>query len=265
MDKRLQKVARSGFVAKGIVYAITGILTFMSAFNLGGENASKLQVLEFLDKQIFGNVLLILMGLGLTSYAAWRFIEAVSDPEGTGNDIKAKIQRGAFFYTGLVYLGLAGMAFWRVIGSRGGSGNDGSANTAENSSLLASEAGLILIGIVGGVIIISGVIQFVRVYQSKFIKKFDLKAIQEEKRRKSIKNTAKIGLSARGVIFLIIGYFALHAAFSSNPSEIKTTSEVFSFIEESSYGAWLLGLVAAGLIAYAAFMFLTAKYRKFRD
>lgn len=73
-----------------------------------------------------------------------------------------------------------------------------------------------------------------------------------------------MGMSSRGIIFLIIGYFALRAAFTANTSEIKTTMDAFSFLQESNHGAWLLGIVAAGLVAYAIYMFLMAKYRQFK-
>ncbi|MEG9328022.1 protein of unknown function [Salinimicrobium catena] len=261
MDDKIKKVARTGFVAKGTVYAITGILTFMAAFNMGGQKAGRIQVLEFLDKQTFGNILLILMAIGLASYATWRFIQSVKDPENIGDDTKGKAKKTAFFISGIIYLGLAVLAVMRVIGS--GSGSSGSSGAAQKSSFLASETGLIFIGIAGAGIAIAGIFQFVKAYRNDYAKKFDLSSLSEEKKRKSIKNTAKFGLSSRGVIFLIIGYFALKAAFSADPSKIKTTTEAFSFIQESSYGAWLMGLVAAGLVAYAIYMFLMAKYRRF--
>lgn len=262
MDDTIKKIARTGFVAKGTVYAITGVLTFMAAFNMGGQKTGRIQVLEFLDKQTFGNVLLILMGIGLACYATWRFIQSVKDPEHIGADTKGKAKRTAFFISGVIYLGLAVLAVMRVIGS--GSGSSGSSGAAQKSSFLTSETGLILIGIAGAGIVIAGIFQFVKAYRNDYTKKFDLSSLSEEKKRKSIKNTAKFGLSARGVIFLIIGYFALKASFSSDPSKIKTTTEAFSFIQESSYGAWLMGLVAAGLVAYAIYMFLMAKYRRFQ-
>lgn len=261
MDKKIKKTARTGFVAKGVVYGITGVLTFMAAFNMGGQKTGRLQVLEFLDKQTFGNVLLILMGIGLVAYAIWRFVQSIKDPENIGTDTKGKAKRVAFFISGIIYLGLAVLAILRVVKS-GGSGSSGS--QAQNSSFLASETGLILIGIAGAGIVIAGIFQFIKAYKNDYTKKFDLTSLSEEKKRKSIKNTAKFGLSARGVIFLIIGYFALKASFSSDPSKIKTTTDAFSFIQDSSYGAWLMGLVAAGLVAYAIYMFLMAKYRRFQ-
>jgi hypothetical protein len=262
MDSKLKKMARTGYVAKGAVYGITGVLTFLAAFNLGGEKTSQLEVLKFLDEQPFGNVLLILLGVGLIFYAAWRYTQSIKDPEGIGEDKKGKIKRVAFFISGTLYLGLGALAIWRVIGTGGGSG--GSGNSAQNSSILASDTGLIILGIAGAAIVGTGIFQFIRAYKKSFIKKFDFESISEEKRRKTIKNSAYVGLASRGVLFLIMGYFALHAAITSNPSDIKTTADAFSFLEDSSYGAWLLGIVAAGLVGYAIYMFMMARYRHFR-
>ena len=264
MDSKVKKIARTGYAAKGTVYAITGVLTFLAAFNLGGQKTSKVQVLQFLDKQPFGNVLLVILGLGLICYATWRFIQSISDPEGIGEDKKGKAKRIGFFVSGLIYLGLAGLAIWRVIDSGSGGATGSSGNAGSNSSFLASSTGLWVLGAVGVIIFIVGMFQFKKVYNEEYKNKFDMRALGEEKKRKTVKNAATFGLSARGVIFLIIGYFAVHGAVTSNPSEIKTTGEVFSFLQNSSYGAWLLGLVAAGLVCYSIYMFMMAKYRSFK-
>lgn len=236
-------------------------MTFLAAFNLGGEKTGQLQVLKFLDEQSFGNALLILMGLGLLSYSAWRFLRSLSDPEGIGNEGKAKVKRTAFFVSGCIYLGLAILAFWRVLST---SPTQGSGGAGSNSSLLASNTGLMVLGAVGAILICTGIYQFIRAYKKKFEMKFNFNSLKK-KRKKTIKYTAYIGLASRGVLFLIMGYFALHAAITSNPSEIKTTMDAFSFLQDSSHGAWLLGLVAAGLVGYAVYMLLMAKYRHFRD
>lgn len=260
MDSKTKTMARTGFVAKGVVYGIIGVLTFKAAIDMGGQKAGQLQVLEFLEKQTFGNILLILMALGLACYAAWRFVQAIKDPENIGDDKKGTAKRIAFFCSGLLYLGIGVLAALKAFGS--GRGSSGSSGSAQQSSFLASEIGLWIIGIVGAGIIIAGIFQFVKAYKNDYYKKFGLASL-EEKKRESIKKTAEFGLSARGVILLIIGFFAIQAAVNSNPSNIKTTQEAFSFIQESPYGPWLMGLVAAGLVAYAVYMFLMAKYRRF--
>lgn len=261
MKEGIKKMARTGYLAKGTVYAIAGVLTFMAAFNMGGEKTGKLQVLEFLEKQTFGNVLLILMGFGLVCYALWRFIQSIADPEGIGNDKKGKGKRIGYFVSGLIYFGLGILAILKVF--RAGN-TTGGGNTAQNSSFLATETGLIFLGIAGVAIIITGIFQFKKVRSKAYLHHFDMQSLSDKEKRKTIEKSATFGLSSRGVIFLIIGYFALHAAFTSNPSEIKTTAEVFAFIRENPYGQWLLGIVAAGLVCYAIYMFMMAKYRSFR-
>lgn len=258
MDNKIKKIARAGYLAKASVYAITGILTFLAAFNLGGEKAGQNQVLEFLAKQPFGNALLILLGLGLISYAFWRFTQAISDPEELGTNKKAKLRRAAFFISGISYLGLAGLAFMQVLGL-------GSSGDSDTSSFLVTKTGLFLLAVFGAIFASRGIYQFIRIKKTNFSKKFQTGSMQDERQRKIIKNAAYIGMISRGIIFLIIGFFGIHAAITSNPSEMKDTAEAFSFIEDSAYGAWLLGFVAAGLIGYGIYTFMMARYRRFQD
>ncbi len=265
MDHRLKKMARVGIVAKGAVYAISAVLIFLSAINMGGETPSKRGVLDFLKNQPFGETLLIVMAVGLIFYSAWRFIQAFSDPEEIGEDAKGILKRTGLCISGLIYLGLAGLAVMQVLDAGNSGSNGGGASSAENADFLATLPGLVLMGLVGAVLAVVGIIRFVRAFKGDFQKKFDTHSMQDDKRRRSIKVTAKIGMSARGLILLIVSFFALKGAFTANPDEIKTTSDVFSFIHESAYGSWLLGIVAIGMMAYAIYMFLLSKYRKFND
>lgn len=262
MNDTLIKVARTGYAAKGTVYAIAGVLTFMAAFNMGGQKTSKLQVLEFLDKQPLGNVLLIFMALGLVCYSIWRFIQSLNDPENIGDDKKGKTKRFAYFISALIYLSFAVLAFLKGVDKN--SPDSGGSGQGQQSHFLATDKGLILLGFIGVVFIITGIYKFFKLKDGKFLENFNLKSMSEEKRRKTIKNSGYIGIASRGVVFLIIGFFAVKAALNGNPSQMKTTSEVFAFLQDASYGPWLLGLVALGFIGYAIYMFMTAKYRTFR-
>ena len=257
MDTKLKKIARTGYVAKGVVYGITGVLTFMAAFNLGGQKTGKTGVIEFLEKQSFGNVLLVLMALGLLCYVAWRFIQAFQDPENIGSDKKSKVKRFAFFISGLVYLALAFYAMKTLIDA----GSSGGGNSFE---FLKGTLGVIIFAIIGLSLAGTSIFQFKKAYTGKFLEKFNYKSISERKRRKTIKTTGYLGILARAIIFGIISFFFLKAAYQSNTSNIQSTSDAFSFLQDSSYGSWLMGVVAAGFICYAIHMFATAKYRQFQ-
>ena len=259
MDDKIKKLAYTGYLAKGAVYAITGVLAFLAAFNMGGEKAGKLQVVEFLEKQPFGRVLLAVLGLGLICYAIWRFIQSVRDPEGIGTDGKALVKRVSFFISGLIYLGLGIFAIVDIFyepssGSGGG-----------KSSFLSGDTGKYVFVVVGIALAGKGIYQFIKAYKGDFLKKFEIQSLPDGFKRRLIENMGYAGLISRGVLTSIIAYFFLKAGFSlgGGSEDLKGTSEAFSFIQQNSSGPWLLGLVALGLVCYGIYMFTLSKYRKF--
>lgn len=253
----LRKIARTGYIAKGVIYAVIGSLTFMAAINLGGEKAGKEEVLAFIEKQHLGSTLLLLLAIGLFCYAIWRFAQALVDPQSkNGNKSKNKGQRFALFLSGVSYAGLAGISVLRAGGTASGSG-------IKNSSILTTEKGLWILAAIGLIFAGRGIYQITRLFKTNFNKKFDFESMTDEKKRKIIKNSAYMGMTSRAIIFLIIGFFALKAAITTNLSEIKNTSEVFRFIETSTWGSFQLGMISVGFIGYAIYMFLSAKYRSF--
>jgi uncharacterized membrane protein YidH (DUF202 family) len=258
MNSKLEKMARVGYVAKAVVYAITGILTFLAAFGMGGQKAGKMQALEFLEKQAFGNILLALIGLGLLCYSAWRFIQSLKDPENIGDDKKGKGKRVAFFISAVIYLGLAVLTFLKLInsGSSGGGGSSG--------GILTGTLGVVIFGIIGIGLVVASIAQFKKAFSKDFLQAFGYDSITDEKKRKTIKNTGYLGLIARGVIFGILAFIFIKGALASNTSNMKGTTDAFSFLQDSSYGSWLMGVVAAGLVCYAIYVFMLARYRKFK-
>ncbi len=257
MDKDVKRTARAGYVSKGLVYAITGALAFGAASGLGGSSEGKLGVLEFLQKQPFGNVLLGIMGLGLLCYSFWRFFQSFKDPENIGDDAKGIGKRTGFFFSGLVYLGLGGYAIYQIVKPSGGSGGS-------KSGMLPPEYLPYIFYAIAIGLAIKAIFQFVKAYKGDFLDKFHLDDMSNINTRKTIKWLGYAGLVARGIVVGIVAYFFFRAADSAGAEEIKGTKEAFSFLRESS-GPWLMGLVAFGLICYGTYMFMMAGYRKFKD
>jgi hypothetical protein len=71
-------------------------------------------------------------------------------------------------------------------------------------------------------------------------------------RQKGIKGLAKAGLTAKGFVYLILGAFALMAALNigGQSAAAADKSHIFSFLDESFAGKWLLPVLAIGLICY---------------
>ncbi|MEO2061482.1 MAG: DUF1206 domain-containing protein [Christiangramia sp.] len=257
MNSKIKKMARAGYVAKGVVYGVTGLLTFMAAFNMGGTKTGQKGVFKFLEDQPFGNAILILMAIGLVCYSGWRFYQSTKDPENIGSHDKGKIKRIGFFISGLIYLGYAVYAIITLI-------NAGSSGGGKTFSFLSGNFGIFVFVVIGLSLVGVCIFQIKKATSGKFLQKFNYKSITEEKRRKVIKNTGYLGIISRAVIFGVMAFVFLRAAYRSNTNDIKTTADAFSFLQDSAYGAWLMGLVAAGLVLYGIFMFMTAKYRRFQ-
>jgi Domain of Unknown Function (DUF1206) len=71
-----------------------------------------------------------------------------------------------------------------------------------------------------------------------------------------------LGHLARFVVFALIGLFLLRAAWEYDSSEARGLDGALLEIAQQPYGGLLLGAVAAGLLAYALYCFVQARYRR---
>ena len=69
-------LARAGFVARGLVYGIIGLLALKLAIGSGGKATDQQGAMRTLAQQPFGKVLLLALAVGLAGYAMWRFTRA---------------------------------------------------------------------------------------------------------------------------------------------------------------------------------------------
>ncbi|WP_299699566.1 DUF1206 domain-containing protein [uncultured Pontibacter sp.] len=253
------RFARIGLIAKGIVYCLVGALAFMAAFELGGrseQSAGKSGVFRFIMEQPYGKVLLALVAAGMLCYTLWRFIQAIRDTEEKGSDAKGIGRRIGYAFSGAVYGALAFTAAQLVLGNGGGSGSDSRQTLARE--LLAQPFGQWLLGAVAVGTMAMGLYQFYRAYSGKYMNKVQQEKL-DPKVRQSLVRAGLVGYIARGFVWLIIGYLLLRAAVNSNSREAGSSSQAFQFLEEASYGSYLLGALALGLICYGVFMFVRAK------
>jgi hypothetical protein len=127
--------------------------------------------------------------------------------------------------------------------------------------LLEQPFGQWLVGAVGLGFIAFAVSQFYKAYTAKFRENLNTNEM-DEKTETFATRAGQAGLSARGVVFGIIGVFLIQAALNSNASEARGLSGALRALEQQSYGQWVLGIVALGLIAYGLYMFVLARYRR---
>src|SRR4051795_8252262 len=108
---------RAGLAARGVVYAIIGLLALKLALGDGGKATNQQGALHTIARQPFGKLLLILVAVGLFGYAAWRGAWGAVGPVSAGDD-DAK-ERVAGVVSGLAYAALCVTAIKILMGSGG--------------------------------------------------------------------------------------------------------------------------------------------------
>lgn len=249
----LTALARVGFAAKGFVYVLIGVFAAAAAFGSGAPTGSR-GVLDALRGQPFGMVLLLLTAVGIAAYAVWRLAAAVFNPER-----KSALRRAGYVITVVIYAGLAIEAVRMALGwSRGGGGDAASHWTAR---LMAQPFGVLLVGLVAAGIAAYGGYQIHKAWTSDVARDLRLGAMRRDPRH-AVVAIARAGLAARGVVFLVVAGFLVQAALQADPSEARGMAGALRAIRHQPYGPYLLGAVAAGLLAYGLYQLVRAKYQR---
>ena len=248
-------LSRAGFVARGLIYGIIGILAIKLALGAGGKTTNQQGALETIARQPFGKVLLVLVAIGLAGYALWRLLRALlgHGPE----DSDSTFERVAAFASGIVYAGLCAIAVEILLGSGGSSGN---ANKT-TAGVFAWPAGPWLVGIAGAVLVGVGLYQGYRGLSKDFLKDSKTEQMSPQVRR-WIEWIGTFGHLARMVVFCLVGAFLINAAIDYNPNKAVGLDGALAKIADASYGPFLLGIVAAGLIAFGVYSLTDARYRR---
>jgi len=260
-SKGYELAARIGLSAKGVVYCLSGLIAVMAAINFGGssvKDAGKGGVFGFIEEQPFGKWLLLIVALGLICYTGWRWLQAFKDTDHKGSDKKGLSKRFTYFFSGLVYASLAVYALRIVLGESSSSGGD--KQQGWTATLLNQPFGQWLVGIVAVIMVVTGFYQLYRAMSGKY-KKYVREALHHDTAG-WVSKVGIAGYTARGIVWLILGWMFIKAAFYANAKEAGGSDEALGWLQDSSYGSVLLAAVAIGLICYGVFMFLRAKYQK---
>ena len=251
-----EALARAGFVARGAIYAIIGILAIKVALGAGGKTTNQTGALKTIAHQPFGKALLILTAIGLGGYALWRLTHALlgHGPEKSDDTM----DRVAALGSGVAYALMCAVAVGILLGS--GSSTSGSPKKPA-AGVLGWPGGVWIVGIAGVIMLGVALYQAYRGLSQDFLEDSKTEEMGPTVRR-WITWIGTFGHLARGVVFALIGIFVIKAAIDYNPNKAVGLDGALAKLANHAYGSWLLGIVAAGLIAFAVYSVSDARYRR---
>jgi len=248
-------LARGGLAARGLVYAIIGVLALQLALGDGGRATNQQGALRTIADRPLGKTLLVIVAIGLAGYALWRLTRAAL---GHGQEQRdSASDRVAALASGIAYSILCVSAVKIVLGASAGSGTPKKAT----GGVLDWTGGPLLVGIAGAVLLGVAAYQAHKGYTKKFLE--DSKTEQMSPSiRSAFTALGVFGHLARAVVFSFIGYGLIRAAIDYDPQKAIGLDGALRKLSHATYGPWVLGLVAVGLIGFAAYSAADARYRR---
>jgi len=252
----IEKIRKAGIITKGVLYAMVGILTLMAAINAGGQIAGKNAVINYLQNQTFGQILVVILSIGLIFYALWRLSSAFLDTKGEGSDNKAYLKRTGYFISGLIYGSLGVSTLISTLGSS--SGSSGNKKESIVASVLNLSYGQTILYVVAAIFLGVGFYQFYKGFKKKFLEDIDNRGSVESDT--VLENSGRIGFIARGISFAIFAWFIYRASSENNADAVRGIEGMFSYLNQLSYGTIIMALMAIGFIAYGVYQYFLARY-----
>ena len=255
----VEQLERFGFVARGLIYVIIGVLALQFAMGAGGATATPTSAIALIGRQPLGKWLLVAVAAGLAGYSLWGFVRAILDPLGRGSDAKGLIARAGFLVSGVSYGLLLIPTVLTLLNKPG-------ASTAGNSSgvpatLTSGPFGKWLVIAFGIFWVIAGAGQLVEAYVAHFTRDLKTSTMSADEVRAATW-LGRIGFAARGVVFGLIGVIILQTAFAVGAKQAQGFDGALAALAHAPNGQILLGAVAIGLIVFGIYSALCAKWNK---
>jgi hypothetical protein len=256
----LEPAARAGLLAKAALYGIIGATALAVAAGAGGQTTDQPGALATLADEPGGGLLIGLLAAGLLCYGLWRLVQAIFDTGGEGDEATGIVRRIGYAASGAIHLTLFAFAIGLLAGSGSGSGSGSSSGQEQETTagVLGWTGGRAIVIVAALVIIGVGAYNAHRGVTKGFMEDLSVGG----RARRLVEPLGVAGHVARGVVFALVGVFLMKAAVEFDPSEAVGLDGALTRLAHQPYGQVLLGLAAAGLLAYAAYCVADARFHR---
>lgn len=264
------KFGRVGWLAKGIVYALTGVLALLIGIRSSGgstpegggdQEASQTGAIARIAENPAGVAVLWVMAIGLVIYSLWRLGSVLLPAD---NDLKSWLNRGGYVVSAVTYLLLA----WTAItfarqpsGSSGDSESQDSKIEKYTRDFMTNDAGRVLIFCIGVVLFVIAGAFLWKAISGSFESQL-LPGSVGPVSHQTLVVLGRIGWAGRAAMMALIGFFLARAAIRFDPDDAQGLDGSLRKAASSTLGTWLVVAVGVGLLLYGVYCMLSAPKRR---
>jgi hypothetical protein len=248
---------RAGLAARGIIFALIGVLAFRIARGFGGDGPSQEGAMKTVAHEPLGHALLLVLSIGLAGFAIWRLAQALIGRTPEYGEHSATERIGSFG-SFVAYAAFAVLALSVLHGSAASSSSQTRSTTA---GVLHWPLGRELVAIAGLAFIGVAAYQAYAGLSRKFLE-YSKTAEMSPAMLRAFTAIGLVGLVARAAAFALIGLFALKAARDYNARDAVGLDGALTRLTHHGYGTTALIVVAIGLIVFGTYSLVDARYRK---
>jgi len=254
VDKTIEGLVRLGYLSKALVYILVGALAFRVAAGMrGGRITDQGGSLYVVLREPYGHTMLMVVAVGLLTYAAWRIMGAILGWQ--RHAYAGYLARASTVIRGFVYGAIGVKAMRLALGLRGG--NSGPEPLVRQALKWPFGDWLILVAAIG--MAWYGIVQINDAIKGRLEPDLDAATLRRRAGDWALP-VARAGIGARAVLMILLAFGLLRAAVAHRASAAGGLDTSLLILKALPQGAVLLGAAGAGVLAYGIYQLLHARY-----
>jgi hypothetical protein len=249
------QVVRLGYLAKGLIYSLIGVLALRVALGMdGGRLTDPSGVLRTVLSQRFGRLMLAVIGIGIVGYAAYYIFEAAADLRHRGGGRRGWTDRSLTMIKAAVYGAVGVQALLVVFFDR--QPMDRTEQGAR--TVMQFPLGAWLLIAIGIGVAVYGVTQLKMAWRGGVDDDIDVSRVRRE--APWILPLGRFGIAARSVILIVMGATVARSGWRERASDADGYREALRTV--ASFDPWLLAAIGAGLLCFGIYQLCHARYAR---
>jgi hypothetical protein len=252
--KAIEGFVRLGYVAKAVVYLLIGILALRVAIGArGGRITDQSGALTVVLHQPMGSLLVLVLAIGLLTYAGWQIVAAVAGRRQQAGG--SAWSRGLTIVRAAVYAAIGVQALRLAIGLR--AGHSGPAPLIRAALHWPFGQWMVLAAGIGAAIY--GIVEIRHAIAGRLEPDLDAPALRRAAGAWAL-DVARAGIIARALVMVILAIGVVRAALAERASAAGGMDTSLLLLNSLPSGRLVLGATAAGLLAYGIYQLLHARF-----